>query len=194
MSAYAKYQSAARWVVAAAAVATLSGCAGGTAPEEPGGGAGIVGENPKVMHDVYVQFELLTVMGSCDHNSFFEDKEDGEFELYVSVHDSQGAIRDWYGTFSGTLKEEKYLAPRDWRTKVLRNVAVPQGLRITFSATETDGLLGADPAMNHKTIWRTHQYDGKGWTGGREIELVTGKPTECGIRVDYSIVSQPVKQ
>jgi hypothetical protein len=192
MSTYATYQSAARWTLAAA-VAALSACASGTAPKEPGVAAGVVGETAKVMHDVYVQFHTLTVMGSCDHNSIFETKEDGEFELYVSVHDSQGAIRDWFATFSGSLKEDEYLAPRDWRTKVVRNVAVPQGLRVTFSAMEKDGLLGADPAMNHKTIWLTHQYDGNGWTGGRKIELVTGKPTECGIRVDYSIVSEPVK-
>lgn len=177
----------ARRLAAAAAVTILSACsAATTAPAEDV--ANNVVQSP--LHDVTIRFDSITVMGTCDNNSLFETREDGEFELEFQVWNAAGTSMDWSRKPYGPLKKGTHRIP--FVATVRRDVSMDTGLRVHFWASEKDGLLGNDPDMSRKNRWMTHQYDGSGWTGGRKIELVGGEASQCGVRLIYSITSKPV--
>ena len=155
--------SAVRWSCAACSAAT-------TAPAEDV--ANKVVQSP--LHDVTIRFDSITVMGTCDNNSLFETKEDGEFELEFQVWNAAGTSMDWSRKPYGPLTKGTHRIP--YVATVRRDVSMDTGLRVHFWASEKDGLLGNDPDMSRKNRWMTHQYDGSGWTGGRKIELVGGEP------------------
>jgi hypothetical protein len=170
-------------LVSAIAFAAFTGCANPTAPTD---------DNQETLHEVSVTFESLTVLGSCDHNSIFESKDDGEFDVKVTLADAGANRMEFSRNVSATLTEATHrLNPTLWSVVVLRDVSRSVGLRVHVWASERDGLLGNDSAMSDRNLWMTHQWNGTSWTGGRTIDLVGS--SQCGVRLRYSITSAPVE-
>lgn len=176
--------------LAAAVCACSPAAEAAMGPAEPGGPAA------DIIHLVRVRMDSITVMGSCDHNSIFESSEDGEFIFRIAVITTDVV---WGRSVSGTYKEGLHaLNPASAWTASLQRIAsaerkVPelQDFSIEFHATEKDGVLGSDPAMN--TYGRAHVQ----WSPSQNkflampsIEVKSGD--KCGVRLRFTITSAPV--
>ncbi|MGH7539873.1 MAG: hypothetical protein ACRELC_02635 [Gemmatimonadota bacterium] len=144
---------------------------------------------------VEVTLTGVDVTGSCDHDSFFEDGADGEFAFRFEVTPSgSNTVELWRvggGAFSEGMHELEGLG-----TVFNRNITAGEDFGTTFTATEFDGLLGADSDFDDRFRSNSHQYAGNGvWGPSGEDNTLTlagkGDAELCGAILHYTITSAP---
>ena len=176
-------RSAVRHALASVAIAALNACAGATEPE--------VAEEPTI-YDVRISFDSIAVFGSCDHNSIFEDPNDGEFDFTMSASDTRTGNVLIDKKLSVTLLEAAAAAlPSSWYAVSRRDLSLSTAFTVKFGATEKDGILGADPDMNKRENSKRHDWMGTYWSEPTSIALY--KSADCGVNLIYSIKATPLQ-
>jgi hypothetical protein len=190
--------TAAAWQSSNAAVATVapSGRVTAVAPGSSvisaafGGQTGQLPLQVMAVDDVQVVTVTLThviVDGTCDTDSIFESHGDGEFTFLFEVERSgTGRTPVW-----STNRQAFTLGSHPFAgigLEFTRNVSRGEDFVLWFTATEWDGLLGADPKLAGTGVGRPHTYQGGRWvTSGTSISLGS---SGCGATIHWSLTSR----
>jgi len=138
---------------------------------------------------VTVALDRVVINGTCDADSLFEDSGDGEFSFRFEVERSGGGRTSLWVTNGQAFKIGPY-SLANYSLTFARNVSQGEDFILWFTATESDGVLGADPKLSGASVGRPHIYQNGTWAGGgNSITLGT---SDCGatIRWDVSSVAQ----
>lgn len=137
---------------------------------------------------VSVSVDRFVVDGTCDGDSIFEDTIDGEFELRFELERS-GTGRSSIWSTSGTYTKGAHNVSAGFTFN--RNVSRGEDFTLWFTATENDGLLGADSRLDHRSSGRNFTYSNGAWRSngstGASIPIGSGS---CGVTVFWTLTSR----
>lgn len=137
---------------------------------------------------VTVALNRVVINGTCDTDSIFEDSADGEFSFRFEVERSGGGRTSLWATNGQAFK----IGPHSLAGYALtfgRNVSQGDDFILWFTATESDGALGADPKLAGTSVGRPHSYQSGEWEGGGSS--VTLGTSACGATIHWSVSSRP---
>lgn len=138
---------------------------------------------------VSVLLNTIIVDGTCDTDSIFESHGDGEFTFRFEVERSGTGRTLVWATDRQTFALGPTPIPGNRGLEFTRNVSQGEDFILWFTATEWDGLLGADPKLDGATAGRSHTYQGGRWVAtGTSISLGS---SSCGATIQWSLSSRP---
>lgn len=160
---------------------TEGGTTGPVAPPPPPTPA------PDLVQAVTIAITGLEVTGSCDHDNIFESSSDGEFSFSFFI------------TPSGSTPEVMFITEFQPYGETVhdvggvrtfnRNVSRGEDFFVQFTATEFDGILGADPQLRNRVQTVNHLFQGGAWGPESNSIVLNGGKERCGVTLYYSVTS-----
>jgi hypothetical protein len=138
---------------------------------------------------VSVTVDTIIVEGTCDTDSLFESRDDGEFSFRFEIERSgTGRTPLW-----STERQAFRLGPTPVNGNpglvFNRNVSQGEDFILWFTASEWDGLLGEDPKLKGVTAGRSHTFQNGRWVAnGTSITLGS---SFCGATLHWTLSSRP---
>jgi hypothetical protein len=135
---------------------------------------------------VTITANRVVINGTCDTDSIFESSVDGEFTFDFEIERSGTGLTSIWAADRRAFTVGAH--PLANEANFNRNVTRGEDFIVWFTATEWDGLLGADPKLKGVGRGIPHTYQNGRWEPA--TTSITVGSDSCGATIQWSLASR----